>query len=66
MAAVNRLKKGFGSLGAKTTNKRRFIEAGNALSSCLLQMTLKNQITLALLQELLMALRTNDADGYKS
>ena len=25
-----------------------------------------NQLTLALLQELLMALRANDADGYKS
>jgi hypothetical protein len=29
-------------------------------------MTLDTQITLALLQELLMALRANDADGYKS
>ena len=28
-------------------------------------MTLDIQITLALLQELLMALRANDADGYK-
>ena len=27
---------------------------------------LNNQITLTLLQELLMALRANDADGYKS
>ena len=41
-------------------------EAGNALSSCLLLMTLDTQMTLALLQELLMALRANDADGYKS
>ena len=29
-------------------------------------MTLDTQITLALLQELLMALRADDADGYKS
>ena len=29
-------------------------------------MTLETQMTLALLQELLMALRANDADGYKS
>ena len=29
-------------------------------------MPLENQMTLALLQELLMALRANDADGYKS
>ena len=43
-----------------------FIAAGNALSSCHLPMTLDTQMTLALLQELLMALRANDADGYKS
>jgi hypothetical protein len=41
-------------------------EAGNASSSCHLLMTLDTQMTLALLQELLMALRANDADGYKS
>ena len=29
-------------------------------------MTLDTQMTLALLQELLMTLRANDADGYKS
>ena len=29
-------------------------------------MTLDTQLTLSLLQELLMALRANDADGYKS
>ena len=29
-------------------------------------MTLETQMTLALLQELLVALRANDADGYKS
>ena len=29
-------------------------------------MTLDTQMTLALLQELLMALRANDADGYQS
>ena len=43
-----------------------FIAAGNALSSNPRQMTLDNQMTLALLQELLMALRANDADWYKS
>jgi len=42
------------------------IPAGNASSSCLLPMTLDTQMTLALLQELLMALRANDADGYKA
>ena len=41
-------------------------EAGNASNSCLIPMTLDTQMTLALLQELLMALRANDADGYKS
>ena len=44
----------------------RLSEAGNALSSCPKPMTLATQMTLALLQELLMALRANDADGYKS
>ena len=29
-------------------------------------MTLETQMTLALLQELMMALRANDADGYKT
>ena len=43
-----------------------FNAEGNALSSCPLPMTLDTQMTLALLQELLMALRENDADGYKS
>ena len=43
-----------------------FIAEGNASSSCLRPMTLDTQMTLALLQELLMALRANDADGYKS
>ena len=42
------------------------LQRGNALSSCLLSMTLDTQMTLALLQELLMALRANDANGYKS
>ena len=40
-----------------------FIAAGNALSSRFPLMTLDTQMTLALLQELLMALRANDADG---
>ena len=39
---------------------------GNALSSRFSLMTLDTQMTLALLQELLMALRANDANGYKS
>ena len=41
----------------------RFSEAGNALSSCPQPMNFDTQKTLALLQELLMALRANDADG---
>lgn len=43
-----------------------FVAAGNSLSNRLKPMTLETQKTLALLQELLMALRANDADGYKS
>ena len=39
---------------------------GNALGSRFSLMTLDTQMTLALLQELLMALRANDANGYKS
>ena len=42
-----------------------FVAKGNALNSCLKPMTLDTQMTLALRQELLMALRANDADGYK-
>ena len=38
-----------------------FIAAGNALGSCPQPMTLDTLMTLALLQELLMALRANDA-----
>ena len=41
------------------------IAAGNALSNCPQQMTLGTQMTLALLQELLMALRANDANSYE-
>ena len=40
-----------------------FIAAGNASSSCPQPMTLDTQMTMALLQGLLMA---KDADGYKS
>ena len=40
--------------------------AGNALDRCLLLITLDTQMMLALLQQLLMALRANDADGYKA
>ncbi len=43
-----------------------FISARNGSSSCHLPITLDTQMTLALLQEPLMALRANDADGYKS
>ncbi len=43
-----------------------FIAAGNALASCLLPMTLDTQLTLDPLQELLIALRVNENDGYKS
>ena len=43
-----------------------FISARNSSSSCHLPITLDTQMTLAVLQELLMALRANDADGYKS
>ena len=42
-----------------------FIAAGNALSNYLVRMTVDTQMTLALLQELLMSLRANDADGGK-
>ena len=43
-----------------------FIAAGNALGSCPNPIILETQMTLALLQKLLMALRANDADGYKA
>ena len=43
-----------------------FIAAGNALSSCPNPMPLETQMMLARLQELLMALRANDADDHKS
>ena len=43
-----------------------FIAAGNTPSSHPPAMTLDTQMTLALLQDLLMALRVNDADGYKA
>ena len=44
-------------------HKRGVIAAGNASSSCFFPMTLDTQMTLAFLQELLIALRANDADG---
>ena len=44
-------------------HERGFIAAGNTPSSYQPAMTLDTQMTLALLQELLMALRANDADG---
>ena len=42
-----------------------FIAAGNTPSSHQPAMTLDTQMTLALLQELLLALRANDAEGFK-
>ena len=42
-----------------------FIAAGNTPSSHQPAMTLDTQRTLALLQELLLALRANDAEGFK-
>ena len=42
-----------------------FIAAGNTPSSYHFAVTLDTQMTLALLQELLLALRANDAEGFK-
>ena len=42
-----------------------FIAAGNASSICRKPMTLDTQMTLALLQEMLMALRANDVNNYE-
>ena len=42
-----------------------FIAAGNAPSSHPPSMTLNTQMTLALLQEQLLALRANDPEGFK-
>ena len=42
-----------------------FIAAGNTPSSHQPAMTFDTQMTLALLQELLLALRANDAEGFK-
>ena len=56
----------------KSIDVRRFIQPfgagfllqpGNASSRCHLLMSLDTQLTLALLQELLMALRASDDDG---
>ena len=41
-----------------------FIAAGNTPSSYPPAMTLNTQMTLALVQELLLALRANDAEGF--
>ena len=41
------------------------MQAGNVLTSCLRPMSLETKMTLALLQELLLALRANDALSYK-
>ena len=50
----------------KKVERQSWYSMGNALGSCPKPMTLETQMTLALLQELLMALRANDSDGYKS
>ena len=48
-------------INTHSRHKRHFIAEGNASSSTPLPMPLETQMTLALLQELLMALRANDA-----
>ena len=50
-----------------TSSRRKafFIAAGNTPSRHPPAMTLDTQTTLALLQELLLALRANDAEGFK-
>ena len=40
--------------------------AGNAFSSCTRPMPLDTQMTIALLQELLLALRDNDSNAFKA
>ena len=55
----------------KTSNQPRskagfFVAAGNTPSSHPPVMTLDTQMTLALPQELLLALRANEAEGFKS
>ena len=40
-------------------------DAGNTHGSCTHPMTLDTQMTIALLQELLLSLRANDPDGFK-
>jgi hypothetical protein len=44
---------------------RIFVAAGNTPSSHPPAMTLETQMTLALRQELVLALRANDAEGFK-
>ena len=68
MVAVNRLEKGFGWLGTTSKNKRGFYYSGECFRqlSCPKPMTLDTKMMLALLQELLMALRENEADGCKA
>ena len=55
-------------IGSITSPRRKagfFITAGNTLGSHPPVMTLDTQMTLALPQELLLALRANDAEGFK-
>ena len=47
-------------------DERGFYCSGECSKQSLLKNDPRTQMTLALLQELLMALRANDADGYKS
>ena len=49
-----------------STSEAFLRRAGNTSCSRHLPMTLDTQMTLPLLQELMMELRANDADGYKS
>ena len=55
-------------IGSVTQPRRKagfFSVAGNTSGSHQPAMTLDTQMTLALLQELLLALRANDAEGFK-
>ena len=46
------------------TSKVIYFKGGNALTGCLRPMSLETKMAMSLLQELLMALRANDAEGY--
>ena len=53
-------------MGQPPRKSEVFIAERNALGSRFPLVTIDTQMTLALLQELLIALSANDADGYKS